>query len=791
MIYAKKFFLLLILSFLFSHPVLADTSQSTASISEIEPNNDSTAAQNLPSIGALNYVTASITTGDRDWYRFSGQATQTYVIELFDVGASVNNFNGSNCSGYSDEGLGIILYDASITRLTRSCEPNDDDSGSGNTHNRLQVTTGVDGDLLIQIVPNHSSITGSYKLRVLPQYDSPNATWDNTTHEPNNVRMNATPINIGLSNSIESTIEPRIANYATNDVDRDWFHFNATADTTYVIELFNVDANFNAASGSKCNGYSDEGIGLKIVDDSGTVIAYECEPNDGRDGAGNSHSVLSFTPGLSGDYFLMVIPNNSTRSGTYHLRVLPQYDDNTAEWQTNFEPNNHIMNAAEVGIGRNHAITAAIEARTTNYATNMTDYDWYRFEAVAGKAYTLELFNVDSNFNAASGSNCNGYSDEGLGMRLYDPSRTQISSVCEPNDGKHGSGDVHNILTITPGISGTYFVLIMPNSSTRSGNYSLRVLPDYNDPVSSWDSNYEPNNRLNRAAKLEIGRTNAIRAAVEDQTINYATNFVDVDWYYFRGEANASYLLELYDVDSNFNAASGANCNGYSDEGLGIVIYDSSGTRLTYACEPNNKQLGSGNVLSSLQFDPGVTADYFIKIISNSSSRNGQYSLRVLPHFSDSMASWDANAEPNNTPMRAALLTPNQPIITDIESRSSNLSTNFVDRDWYRIEAIAGETYVVETVNVAASLTTANGSLCQGSRRTGLGIRVVDPTLSTTIARQCSANGEGAIHTQVEFTAATTGTYYVWVLPNTSSVSGTYTLRLNGQHQVFVPIIIR
>jgi O-acetyl-ADP-ribose deacetylase (regulator of RNase III) len=626
-------------------PVLAETSQivsalvNNAPIQEVEPNNTSDSAQVLTAIGRENYVIASINpANDRDWFRFDAVAGQTYVIEIFEASASFNTVTGNNCDW--DSGVGLRIFDASVTQITASCRPNSNRSGAGNVHNIIQFSTGINSEFYIQVVPNNSTVTGDYKLRVLPQYNHPSASWD-SNYEPNNQRITAAPIQIGRENAISASIEQRIANYATNHVDIDWYWFTAEADKTYTVELFNAAANFNAASSYDNCGW-DSGIGLLIVDASGTVLASECRPNENHRGSGNVHNIVQFTPGLAGDYFIQVIPNENNRYGAYQLRVLPPYDDPLASWDDNHEPNNRRATAAPIQVGRENVISSFIEERIANYSTNRVDSDWYQFEAEANKTYTIELLNAAANFNAASSYDNCGW-DSGIGLLIFDASGTVLASECRPNENRSGSGNVHNIIQFTPGLAGDYFIEVIPNENARYGNYQLRVLPPHNDLLASWDANYEPNNR----------------------------------------------------------------------------------------------------------------------------------------------------------PANAYLLQPGRLLSTNIEARITTYSTNRVDQDWYRVQAVAGQTYTIETVNVAPSLATASGTNCRGTgtNRTGLGIVVFDSTVSTRIAEECVANGQGQVHTTASFTAGLTGTYYVWVIPNSQTASGNYGVRLvgtfEGEYKAYLPMVRR
>jgi hypothetical protein len=294
----------------------------------------------------------------------------------------------------------------------------------------------------------------------------------------------------------------------------------------------------------------------------------------------------------------------------------------------------------------------------------------------------------------------------------------------------------------------------------------------------------EPNNSSGQAQILAaIGREHYVNAAINSGG--------DQDWYQFSAEAGVTYVIELFEVGASLNTISGSQCGHGSDYGVGLRLYDDSGTEITYSCAPNYYDSGSANVHNILAFTPGLAGTYFIKVIPNHENLNGYYSLRVLPQYDQPGASWDTKFEPNNTPATAQLLPPSQTLTTDIETRLTNYATNFVDRDWYRLEAIAGETYRIETVNVSSSLTTSSGKLCQGSTKIGLGIRLYDPTLSTILAYQCSANGTGNVHTSLTFVPDISGTYYIWILPNSSTVSGSYSLRFAGVETVYLPTIRR
>jgi len=439
---------------------------SVASIDEVEPNESAETGQGLATIGAANPINGAINSpGDVDWFSFEAQPGKSYVVELFNVDLSLAA-EGTNCSGLY-EGVGLKVYDPSLSKIETQCRP----SGSGNVQSIVQFRTETSGRYHIQVIPNAGNVVGNYALRVLPEYSDANAWWDESTFEPNNRAYQALEITPGQANALTSEIEARDGGYHTNFVDVDWYRFNAQAGKSYVVELFNVDISL-ATEGGNCSGLY-EGVGLNVYNPSlSEKVATECRPS----GAGNVQSIVQFRTESSGWYHIQVIPNANSVVGRYNIRVLPQYDDPNASWdESTLEPNNLAPQAVE--ITPNQALTSAIGARDGNYITNAVDVDWYRFNAIGGQSYAIELFNVDSTLTDPEGGNCSGLY-QGVGLRVHDssiisnPRANYLATECDPN----GTGEVHNRLQFRPETTGVYHILLIPNADSASGNYSIRVL---------------------------------------------------------------------------------------------------------------------------------------------------------------------------------------------------------------------------------------------------------------------------------------------------------------------------
>ncbi|WP_344193677.1 hypothetical protein [Pedococcus aerophilus] len=94
--------------------------------------------------------------------------------------------------------------------------------------------------------------------------------------------------------------------------------------------------------------------------------------------------------------------------------------------------------------------TSSIVQRNSNFGTDAADIDFMRYALTAGSAYSLELI---------AGS-------MGMNVALYDSANTRMTSTSCSAGALCG-------LSVTPSISGTYFLRITPSSSVASGSYTL------------------------------------------------------------------------------------------------------------------------------------------------------------------------------------------------------------------------------------------------------------------------------------------------------------------------------
>jgi hypothetical protein len=268
--------------------------------------------------------------------------------------------------------------------------------------------------------------------------------------EPNDTPAQANDIGIGWQNAeTNASISP------SSDVD--FFKFSACAGCTFVIETFNVQRKY---------GYGHLGTGLTLYDTDGTTLLGE--DGNGQNGTGNADARIVYKFVQAGTYYIKVTPATYGQgwTGLYSLRVLPKYDEPNAGWDASndYEPNDVWQLANDVGVGLSQAQSHQIYVRGSTYATNNSDYDWYRFVSTGGTRCVVETFNVAKQGNV------------GTGIWLYSVADNTATLLANDQYGNNGGGNVDARITYTIPTSGTYFVGVGPEAgSSWTGAYSIRV----------------------------------------------------------------------------------------------------------------------------------------------------------------------------------------------------------------------------------------------------------------------------------------------------------------------------
>jgi cell division septation protein DedD len=567
--------------------------------------------------------------------------------------------------------------------------------------------------------------------------------------------------------------------------DEDFFTFEAVGGRSYTIELFDVASTLNA-TGNRCQSTIRAGVALVLyapgVSQLNGDVTRSCNP--AAVSAANTHNLLSFTAAQDGQFTIRVLANSNTVTGSYNLRILPHYGQEGAAWDANtLEPNNSWVNAYELLPGYTNAISSVLESQNADFATSRPDSDWFRFEVVAGRGYVLELFNVASSL-ASSGNLCESSIRVGVALIIYDAQRNLVTRSCNPNTITNSSGNTHHTVAFEASAAGIFYVQVQPNNATASGSYSLRLLPRHGEPGAAWDtSSFEPNNQRFNAYPLGLGYAQALTSDIEVRNQSYTTFQPDSDWYRFEGVNGRTYVIELFDVANSLGGV-GTFCDGVnSRSGLSLRIYNPAGTLVGGQCQANHVNNSAGNVHHYVELTAATTGNFSILVKPNDGAASGSYSLRVLPRYDEPEATWDAGSfEPNNSVWNSYLIAvgTEHAIQSQIEARTTGLSTYWAEQDWYRFAATANQAYIAELFDVDASLG-VTGTSCDGvNHRTGTTIRIYRPN-GTLFAGTCTPNGTtgvGNVQHRLLFTAEQSDTYHIRVRPNGNNAAGSYRLRV-------------
>jgi len=548
----------------------------SSAAAETEPNDTREQASPLEIGYDQGSLAASIgSDADLDYYVFAAQAGNTYVIETYAIQA-----NASNAA------TGLWLYDAGGNLLD-----NDQwgEFGTGGANARIQYTFVNSGNYYI-LVKDRTNLNwlGTYSLRILPKYNETGAGWDAANdQEPNDALVLATAIQVGLGQAQTHQLAPHTS-YVTNDSDHDYYRFTAEEGRTYVIETFGIQAT--------ANNYA---TALWLYDADGTLLK-----NDqwGEFGAGGANARMTYTFTTAGEYFILVKDRtNIAWTGTYSLRILPRYDEPGADWdaENDNEPNGVRILANPIEAGWQQAETHLLAPHTA-FVTNDSDYDFYHFTAGGHHTYVIETFGIQATGNNAA-----------TGLWLYDSNGNYLA---DDEWGEFGTGGANARIIHTFTVTDTYFVLVKDrNNIAWTGEYSLRVLPQYDEPGAGWDTanDNEPNDTRQLANLLGVGRELGQTHQLAPHSA-FVTNDSDYDYYRFQAAQAGPYVIETFDAP---------------DVSTGLFLYSESGTLLA---NDQYGQFGSGGVDARITFEIAAPGTYILLVKDRTNTVwTGSYAVRV------------------------------------------------------------------------------------------------------------------------------------------------------------------
>ncbi len=390
------------------------------------------------------------------------------------------------------------------------------------------------------------------------------------------------------------------------------------------------------------------------------------------------------------------------------------------------EPNDSMVSAVPISVGLNGISGAEINPAG--------DVDYYKFDAVAGRTYVVEVYNVSTSLGRTV-------------LYAYDSSGTQVASdtYCY-----NGTGNVCSRVALSASITQTYFLKVRAYSSTAIGTYSVRVLARYGELGYGVDATSEPNDVRALAKQVGIGREHALAQTIHPRDSSFFTLRADEDYFRFTAAAGGTYIVEILNVATSLGRTV-------------LYAYDSSGTQVASDTYCYN---GTGNTCSRIRLNVSVAGEYFIQVRPYSSTASGTYTIRVLPRYDQGLTQ-DAASEPNDVGALATQISVGREraLTRTIHPRDSSFFTLRADQDYYRFTAAAGRTYVVEIFQVSTSL---GRTVLYAYDSSGAQIA------SDTYCYEGTANA----CSRVQFDVSIAGEYFLRVAPYSSTVSGSYSIRV-------------
>jgi methionine-rich copper-binding protein CopC len=697
------------------------------------------------SIAASTATTASLTVngvggtssvnivGDQDWWRVTLTAGISYEFRLNTVSTTLDPY--------------LRLLNASGTELAS----NDDDTNSSTFNSLITFTPQASGTYYLS-AQGYENSTGSYSLSAVATDSIAAST--------------ATTASLTV-NSVGGTSSVNVAG------DQDWWRVTLIAGISYEFRL-------NAAS-TTLDPY------LRLLNASGGQLV----SND--DWSGSLNSYIVYTPSTTGAYYLAAQGYNST-TGAYTISATK-------------------LDTVPAAISSTAVLTVNGGARTSTIDTS-NDQDWWKVTLTAGVSYDFRL-------NTASGT-----LDPIL--RLLNSAGTQLTS----ND--DGGGNLNSLVTFTPQASGTYYLSAQGYNGSTGGYSLSAVTSDniaastatnatltvngalgastvgtsgdqdwwkinltagltYVFQLNTTSSGLDPYLRLLNSTGMQlaysdddgggynsrivftastsgsyylsaqgIGTTTgtySLRASATDTIPCTAsttaivaangTNAVsrvdaegDRDWWRANLVAGTTYTIKL------LGSPSGANSGLTLSDPYIYGIYNSSGGVIAGT---SNDDYGSSTE-SQVVFTPTTSGIYYFSSGAYGST-TGSYALQLTAR--------NVAEIPNSTATTATLA---------VNSRASNTIGIAGDQDWFRVNLIAGQRYVVDLMTDQSSARPLSDPYFRG---------VYLSNGTTLLANSTNDDYGSSLDSRAVFTAPNTGTYYL-AAGGYGSYTGDYIITLSA-----------
>ena len=225
--------------------------------------------------------------------------------------------------------------------------------------------------------------------------------------------------------------------------DYDRFKVELEAGTRYQLDLEGADTGRGTLADPHLGLYDN--IGSHLQGDNGQL-------GDDNSGVG-ANARMIYTPDASGDFYPVVTEINDNLTGAYTLSVILLGANGASEADTDFPADNTTSGRVEVG------------ASATGNIGIANDYDWFRVDLEAAKAYQIDLKGI----GGGGGTLENPYL-----LNIRDSSGTEIDGT--ENDDVDPSNDIYDSQTVyTPTAAGTYYLVAVSGVTGGTGTYTLSM----------------------------------------------------------------------------------------------------------------------------------------------------------------------------------------------------------------------------------------------------------------------------------------------------------------------------
>jgi len=683
---------------------------------------------------------------DQDWFGADLVAGRTYRIELDGIGF------GTALSDPYFRGI----YDASGTLIPGTT---DDDDGPG-LNSLLEFTAPTSGRYFLA-AGAYGSNTGDYRLSLTDLgFDDD---FSNTTSTTGFV-----PVGAVSTGALE---QPN---------DQDWFQVELVAGHEYQI-----DVRGNATS----DGTLSDPYLRGIHNSSGELL--DGTTND--DGGTGLNSQLSFTPTTSGTFYIAA-GGYSSSVGTYEVEVqdLGVTDDQTDTVDTSG--------------------TVAVDGSVTGTLETANDTDWFRVELVAGREYVIDLKGAPTSdgtlsdpflrgIHSADGtllaSSTNDDGGTGLNSQLtFSPDAdgvyyisagaygnsagTYTLAVANVGSSDDFSADISTIGSLSasgiitgsievPGdndwfgadlIAGHTYRMALTGSYSGGGTLGdpfIRGIHDSSGTLLPGSTNDDGGGGLDSLLEFtaaSTGRHFIAAGAFGDSTGTYTLAFEDLgaaddfaddrsttgtvsvdgsvsgsveesgdqDWFSISLESGRAYHFDLEGSPTDMGTLPDTFLNG---------IYDSSGALIAGTTNDD----GGAGLNSLVDFTPTSAGTYFVSV-GGYADNQGTYTLSV----STDAVSRDDFAGDSSTSGSVSL-----------GGSSTGSIETAEDQDWFSVSLTAGRVYQVDLEGAATSGGTLSDPFFRG----------LYDSSGALVSGTGNDDGGTGLNSQVSFTAASTGTFYL------------------------------